>query len=174
MGFWSGLASLGGIAAAPFTGGASLALVGRGASAASQGMANNRASQAELALDANEQFERALLARELEKRNARNDALRQSVFGSLLANYQPSGLGAPGRVSPFNLGNTGTSALTLASQDALSRLQNPNALPAMTDPRTLVAKYGKSGFWEKLLGVGGAIASAAGAGQTGSNPYVKY
>jgi hypothetical protein len=168
MGFFSALGKIGSVVAAPFTGGASLAAIpmidalGKGASSAAQSMANNRGSAAELELDANDQFERQLLARELEKRNSRNDALRQSIFGSLLAQYQapirPAGMPS----SPFaSLGAVGTDAANLAAQDALARLRAGDTLPALQRPD--LSKYTKSSIWEKLLGIGGAAASAYGA-----------
>jgi hypothetical protein len=168
MGLFSVLGKIGAGIAAPFTGGASLAAIpmidaiGGGASSAAQSMANNRGSAAELTLDANDQFERQLLARELEKRNARNDALRQSIFSSLLAQYQapqrPAGMPA----SPFaNLGAVGLDATQFAAQDALNRLRAGDTLPALQRPD--ISKFTKSSIWEKLLGIGGAAASAYGA-----------
>src|SRR5262245_32720463 len=102
-----------GVAAAPFTGGASLipTLIGAGgaaASAASGAMANTRGQQAGFDLAAQDAFERELMAREANARANRNDALRQSVFGSLLAGYRPSERPAGMPQSPFQLGQTGT------------------------------------------------------------------
>lgn len=168
MSLFSVLGKIGGVVAAPFTGGASLAALpmidalGKGASSAAQSMASNRGSAAELTLDANDDFERQLLARELEKRNARNDALRQSVFASLLAGYRaptrPEGMPQP----VFrDLGAPGSHALNVAARDAVARLHGGDTLPALQRPD--LSKFTKSSIWEKLLGFGGAAASAYGA-----------
>ncbi len=168
MSLFSVLGKIAAIGAAPFTAGSSLAAlpaidaIGAGLSSASQSMANNRGTAAELTLDANDQFERQLIARELEKRNARNDALRQSVFGSLLSQYQAPTRPAGMPQSPFtNLGATGTDAATFAAQDALARLRAGDTLPSLQ--KLDLSKYTKSSIWEKLLGVSGAAASAYGA-----------
>jgi hypothetical protein len=171
MSIFSILGKLGAVAGAPFTGGASLAALpmidalGKGASSAAQSMAGNRGTNAELTLDANDQFERELLARELEKRASRNDALRQSIFGSMLAQYhapqRPAGISG----SPFaSLGATGMQAADFGAADALRRLQAGDTLPALERPD--LSKFMKSSIWEKLLGIGGAAASAYGAAGT--------
>lgn len=169
MSFLSILGKLGAGVAAPFTGGASLGAIplidalGKGASSAAQGMASNRGTSAELTLDANKQFEDLLLRRELEKRTARNDALKQSVFASLLANYQPTArpAGVPQSAFSSGFGQPGNDALTFAAGDALTRLKAGDQLPALQRPD--LSKYMKSSLWEKLLGIGGAAASAYGA-----------
>ena len=168
MSLLSILGKLGAGVAAPFTGGASLSAIplidalGKGASSAAQSMAGNRGTAAELTLDANQQFEQQLLARELEKRTARNDALRQSVFGSLLAGYQaPTRPNGMPRAAFGNLGAVGTDAAQFAAQDALNRLRAGDMMPALQRPD--LSKNTKSSIWEKLLGIGGAAASAYGA-----------
>lgn len=135
--------------------------VGQGAGAAANSMANNRGAEAGLTLDANDAFERQLLAREVEKRNARSDALRTSIFGSLVSGYQaptrPEGMPQ----SPYaTMGAAGREAADFASQDALARLRAGDTLPALqrTDP----AQFARPSIWERLLGYGGAAAGAFG------------
>lgn len=174
MAFWDLLGKIGAGVAAPFTGGASLAAIpmidalGAGASGAAKSMASNRGTAAELTLDANKQFEDALLKRELEKRANRNDALKQSVFASLLSQYHPSArpMGMP--QSPFQgLGSIGTQATDFAAQDALNRLRAGDTLPALQRPD--LSKYTNPSIWERLLGFGGAAASAYGAAASKQN-----
>lgn len=167
MGFLSTLGKIGAGIAAPFTGGASLAAIpaidaiGAGMSGAAGSMAHNRGTQAQLELDSQRQIEEQLLRREMEKRTARNDAMRQSVFGSMLANYQPQARPAGMPQSPFNLGDIGSRALQFGSQDALGRLQGGDQMPALQRPD--VSKLAKPGFLERVLGIGGAVAGAYGA-----------
>jgi hypothetical protein len=174
MSFFSVLGKIGAGVAAPFTGGASLGAIplidaiGAGASGAAKSMASNRGTAAELTLDANKQFEDELLRRELNKRQDRNDALRQSVFSSLLSQYHPAQRPGGMPQSPFQgLGSVGMQATDFAGQDALNRLKAGDTLPALQRPD--LSKYMNSSIWEKLLGIGGAAASAYGAANRNNN-----
>jgi len=177
MSFLSILGKLGAGVAAPFTGGASLGAIplidalGAGASNAAKSMAQNRGTSAELTLDANKQFEDELMRRELEKRASRNDALKQSVFASLLGQYQPAQRPVGMPQSPYQgLGAIGGQATSFAAQDALNRLKAGDQLPALARPD--LSKFMKSSLWEKLLGIGGAAAGAYGAASQPQSPVM--
>lgn len=173
MSFWSALgkiaAPIGALAAAPFTGGTSLAWLpaaigagGAALSSASGSMANNRGTSAELTLDANRQFEDELLKREMEKRANRNDALKQSVFASLLSQYHPAQRPMGISQSPFQgLGDIGGQATNFAAQDALTRLKAGDQLPALQRPD--LSKFMNPSAWERILGIAGAGMGAYGA-----------
>ncbi len=184
MSWWKTLAQIGLVGAAPFTGGASLAAmplvnaIGSGASAAADSMAKNRGTELSAGLDANKQFEDELLKREAFNQQSQNNNLRQSVFSSLLAGYQPPARPA-GITSAFaSPGQPGQDALNFTAKDALAKLQGGPALSLptntdMADPRAMAAQLSKSSAWEKLLGILGAGASAYGATAGkggGSNP----
>jgi hypothetical protein len=174
MSFLSALGKIGGIvggiAAAPFTGGASLipSLISAGgaaASAAAGAQANNRGQQASFDLQSQDAFERELMAREMNQRANRNDALKQSVLSSMLSNYHPSARPAGMPQSPFSLGQTGTDALNFEAQDALKRLQAGDTLPPL---QRVTAP--KAGMLEKILSIAGPAASIYGAA-AGSMPH---
>jgi hypothetical protein len=139
--------------------------LGKGASGAAQGMAQNRGTQASLTLNSNKQFEDELLQRMAFNQQAQSHNLRDSVFSSMLANYHPAA--RPDGVSTAfaGAGQPGQDALNLTAQDALAKLQHGDALalPAnqqMFDARTVPDKFGKASIWEKILGIVGAGASA--------------
>lgn len=100
MGFWSTLARIGGYAAAPFTGGASIGIgnaagsmidsASAGLGGASQAAASNRGTKAEIMMDQNRDLERQLLEREQEKRNARSAAYRDMMVGQHVQNFAPA------------------------------------------------------------------------------------
>lgn len=131
MSFWGNLAKIGGYVSAPFTGGASIPIgqaVGggidsfsKGAGAASQAQASNRGTKAELMLDQNSDLERQLLAREQEKRSARNDAFKNAMMGGNIANYKPV-QGPPG-INVVRFGGGGADGTGGA-------ISNPNAVGA--------------------------------------------
>lgn len=185
MSWWKNLLSIGSAVAAPFTGGASLAIPaalevgGAAAGAGSQAMASNRgakidaASQEEI-LNQNRQrnFFDQVLAREADNRAATSDALRKVQQGDYLAGggrpYAAPVVG--GQTLPtYGFGPQNKSEAVRASgaslgNEAQNRLQNGNPVPPVPqlqqfrfDPKLL-----KSGFWEKLLGIAGPAASALG------------
>lgn len=174
-GFLGTLGKIGAGIAAPFTGGASLAAIpaidalSRGTGAAAEGMAHNRGEKAGLMLDQNSALERELLAREQEKRTARNDAYQNAIRGSIAYNYDPSAAyaNAPSRMPHLDVtGGTMGNAQAKAAGDELlkqsmNRLTQPDlqtnggaAMPAYrnlwNDPE--FQKTLNPGFWEKFLG----------------------
>lgn len=186
MGFWSKLAKIGGVAAAPFTGGLSIPIgnaigemtegVGRGAGAAAQGAAQNRGSKAELMMDAQSDLERQLLAREEEKRSAQMDAYRKAMYGANNIQWQqaqrPAGVPmiqftrGPGDMGRMAGGELYSQAMRRMLQPDLV---NPTGMPEykpLMDPAQMQKEFQKSlspGFWEKLGGYGGFAGPAVGS-----------
>lgn len=139
-------------------------VVGKGLDAVAGSMVHNRGTELSAAQDANAQFERELLARDINSRNDRNNNLRQSTFAGLLAGYQPGSRPAGVNPSPFNFSSGPQhDALSFGASDALKRLQAGDTLPPMTDPRTTAAAKSSPSIWERILGYGGAGASLLGA-----------
>lgn len=183
MSFWSALGKIGAGIAAPFTGGASLAAIpaidaiGKAAGGAAGAMANNRGAAGAMKLDEQAQFEQQLLAREEEKRRARNDAMKQSVYASLLGQFHPGARPAGISASPFaSLGAGGTMAANEVGSQSMRRLLqpdlvNPSAPPALT--RLDLSKELKPSLWEKLLGAG-SVAAPLLSGVIGSDRLEKY
>lgn len=168
MSFLSILGDIGAGIAAPFTGGISLAAIpaidalGAGASKTASNLASDRGTSAQLTLDAQRQFENELMARQQNQRTAQANALKQSIFASMLQGYQPAQrpMGVP--QSAFQgLGATGNQATSFIASDALNRLKAGDQLPSL-QPLD-VSQYTSPSIWEKILGIGGAAASAYGA-----------
>jgi hypothetical protein len=180
MSFWSNLAKIGGFAAAPFTGGASIPLgmaaggaldaFGKASGAAGQGMASNRGTKAELMLDEQSDFERQLLARELEKRAARSAAYRDAVVGAHGMNFQPAV--RPGSVTTPSYYQPSAERQLAAEelfrqgnrrllQPDLVNASAPPALQRLMDNPEFLRTLSPS-IWEKLLGIAGVAAPAAG------------
>lgn len=176
-GFFKGLGKIGAVAAAPFTGGASMTAlpfldaIGKGAGAASQSAAQNRGTQAELHMDLQDQLENQLLSREFNTRAAQEAARKQSVMGDLAANWSPAA--RPTGIPTISFGGPsarGQSAGSELFEQAMSRLRQPDiaqqtGMPAFKDlskdPK--FQKTQKSGFLEKLGGVAGFAAPIIGA-----------
>jgi hypothetical protein len=180
MGFWGGLGKVlgvaGGIAGAPFTGGASLipSLIGAGGAALgaiSQGKAQNRGAEfggqmdlEQLLMARDQQQFGNSLAREQEGRAGSSDAWRK-----LLAAQRVASPGARPQLSPYSMAPRQSTGAELQGADALTqevlaRLQGGNPIaapvqrPMAVDPELL-----KAGWLEKLAGYGGAGMSAYGA-----------
>lgn len=193
MGWLSTLGKLVGKGAlAVGTGGASLAMPGVGAGSmigdvagaatggAANAMANNRGTSAALQLDQNRDLENQLIAREQEKRSARNDAYKNAIRGSIAYNYDPSKAfaGAPAGMPHFDItgGTMGNPQAHAAGDElvkqSMNRLTQPDlqvnggaAMPAYrnlwTDPE--FRKTLNPGTWEKILGGISVAAPIAGA-----------
>lgn len=182
MGFWGGLGKVLGavapIAAAPFTGGASLAALpgilgaaGQGLGALSQGQAQNRGAQFEgqlalekLLMERDQQGFSNAIAREQEGRAGSTDAFRK-----LLAAQRVSNPGARPQLSPYSVAPRQATGAELQGADALTqevlaRLTGGNPIPQFSAHQNVVdPKLLKAGFWEKLAGYGGAGLTALSA-----------
>lgn len=200
MGFWGSLAKIGGFAAAPFTGGASIPLgmavgnaVGAASGNASQAQASNRGTKASIMMDQNSALERELLAREQEKRSARNDAYKNAIRGSISANWQPQA--APPGIPHFDVtgGTMGNDQAHAAGDELVKQAMNRMTQPdirvdgggSMPAYRNLAhdsefAKTLNPGIWEKILGIGSVAAPlvggifSGGENQSGNNPAYGY
>ena len=186
MGFWSGLGKAigkiapiaGGIAGAPFTGGASLfaalaptigQTVGSVLSGASGGMAGRRDVINEQRLQQQQLAQNAAYQRFVSELDAakygvseQQRGARQSLVSQLLENMPQFGLqGMSPRIGQTSLTNT-----FAPSQDLLSRLaQAGPAAPTMAG--TPAAQFQKAGFLEKLAGGAGLGLGVLGSlGQT--------
>ena len=168
MGFWGTLGKIGGmvggIAAAPFTGGESLipTLIGAGGSAlgaAAQGMAQNRGAESganisreQLQQNADRMFFDQMLAREQEGRASRNDAMRGLQQSEYIANWKPSAM----KLSPFTRDIAGPSDMVREGArsmqgDLMARLAG-NQMP-MPQQRQVAEMIRKPGFFEKFAGI---------------------
>jgi hypothetical protein len=173
-----GLGAIGGIAAAPFTGGASLAalpaILGAGGAALgaiSQGQASNRGQEfggqldlERLLMDRDAQFQNQQIAREQEGRTSGKDAWRR-----LLSAQHTISPGARPSLSPYSVAPRQATGAELQGADAMTQevlarlmggnpIAEPTQRPLAVDPKLL-----KSGWLEKLAGYGGAGLSAYGA-----------
>jgi hypothetical protein len=196
MSFWGTLAKVGGFAAAPFTGGASIPIgsaiggaidgISKGTGNAAQAMASNRGTEAELMLNQNDALEHQLLARQQETRSARNDAYKNAQRGAVAYNFDPSKVfaGLPSNVPRIDVtgGTMGTPQAKAAGDELLkqsmNRLTQPDlqvngggSMPAYrnlwTDPQ--FQNLLKPGGWEKFFGITSAVSPFLGlmAGQEG-------
>src|SRR5688572_18963852 len=123
MGLWSTLAKIGGVAAAPFTGGASLALPavleagGAMLSAGANASASNRGAQIEAAIEQErlrqqqeQNYRDALVQREQEGRASATDAFKKLQQATYLMNrgdYSPASVtsqGKPMQLASFGFG----------------------------------------------------------------------
>ncbi len=176
--------------AAPFTGGASLALapltgaaggaldaLGAGAAGASQAAASNRGTKAELLLDQNRDLESQLIMREREKRDAQKQAYRAAMGGEYASSFKPSvrPAGIPGSYEGPTQASRDIGA-TLYKQ-AMSRLQSPdlNNMRGMQPYNDLsknkeFTKTMSPGFWEKLGNITSVAAPALGRLGVGGRP----
>jgi hypothetical protein len=198
MGFLGTLGKIAGIAApliaAPFTGGGSLAALGKfapvlaaagaGAGAASNAMAGNRGAQIEaqlaqedMRLRQSRDFYDQMLAREDEGRRSGADAwkrLMQVEYMSGAKGYEP-----PAGLKSFGFGPKAPTETELAGahqvrDEVQKRLYGGNPVPAPTKPTpfTIDPKLLKSGIWEKILGIAGPAAQALGSFGEGSESGV--
>lgn len=189
MDFFKPIAKVAAGVAAPFTGGASLAAIpaldalGKASGAAANSMASNRGTKAELMLDQNSSLEKELLAREQEKRDARKSSYRDMMVGNRTMNYQP--LQRPeGIRGSYTSTSTTDGARTAGGalyNQALARMGAPDlstyaangGMPAYNNLANNPEFQGaqKSGFLEKLLGIGSVAAPIAGLfGKSDSTP----
>jgi len=193
MGFWSGLGKAigkiapiaGGIAGAPFTGGASLfaalaptigQTVGSALSGAAGGMAGRRDIINEQRLRQQQLAQNAAYQRFLSELDAakygvseQQRGARQALVSQLLENMPQFGLqGMSPRIGQTSLTNT-----FAPSQDLLSRLaQAGPAAPIMAD--TPAAQFQDAGFLEKLAGGAGLGLGVLGSlGQRRSEPALQ-
>lgn len=178
MGFWSTIGKGLGIAAAPFTGGASLAAIpaidaiSKGMGNASQAQASNRGTKAELMLDQNSALERELLAREAEKRQAQGTAYQNAVRADYANNFKPAARpeGIPNISFGPGLSQAGKGASSELFNQAMTRLQAPDlsrgqtGMPAYKDLSTNkdFKKTLTPGIWERILGYGSALSPIVG------------
>jgi hypothetical protein len=189
MSIWSTLAKIGGAVAAPFTGGASLALPalfeagGAALGGASQASASNRGAQIEAAIEQErlrqqqeKNYREALVQREQEGRASATDAFRKLQQTSYLMNradYTPTSVtsqGKPLRLASFGFGPKSATESEITGADALrtevlKRLTQGNAIPEVQAPSpfTIDPKLLKGSIWEKLAGIAGPALSLYGA-----------
>lgn len=180
MSFWSKLAKIGGWAAAPFTGGASVPIgnavggaldaFGKGAGAASQAQAYNRGTKAEIMMDQNSALERELLNRQENQRRARDHAYQNAQRGAMAVNYTPA-QGPPGtNVVRFGGGAIGSPQARAAGDELVKQSMNRMTQPDLTVDggggmpayRNLATdkdftKTLNPGIMERLLGYGSAF-----------------
>jgi hypothetical protein len=189
MSLWSTLAQIGGIAAAPFTGGASLAIpaaleVGSKAlGAAANSSASNRSAQVQADIEqerlrqqSQRDFWQALVAREQEGRASGTDALKKLQQTSYLENrtgYRPTTLSTSvgSKTLPsFGFGPAASTEADVTGAQALrnevmKRLQGGNAIPEVPNPyeNPFMLPERHAGFWEKFAGIASPILGTASA-----------
>lgn len=198
MGIWSKILKGVAIGAAPFTGGASLAAmpmidaVSKGLGGASQAAASNRGTKAEMMMDQNSDLERELLAREMNSRQARNDAYQGAIRADMAQTWKPATrpgniptISYGGGLSPEGLDAVRTAANQYRGRLGAADLQSPSGMPSY---RNLAQdkdyqKTQKSGIWEKIAGIASAALPVAGMAMGGmggggynmpSTPLEKY
>jgi hypothetical protein len=143
--------------------------LGAGAGGASRAAASNRGTQAELMLGQNEDLERQLMAREIDKRQAQSQAYRAAMSGEYANSFKPSV--RPAHISGSYEGPTDASrgiGSELYNQ-AMARLRLPDlASPTgMPTYRNLAndpdfKKTQKASKWEKVGGVASWLLPLAG------------
>jgi hypothetical protein len=189
MGLWSTLAKIGGIAAAPFTGGASLALPavleagGSMLSAGANASASNRGAQIEAAIEQERlrqqqqrDYRDALVQREQEGRASATDAFKKMQQATYLihrGDYNPATVtsqGQPMQLASFGFGPRASTETELTGSHALrnevmQRLQGGNQIPEVQAPTpfTIDPKLLKGSIWEKLAGIAGPALATYGA-----------
>jgi hypothetical protein len=182
MGFWGTLGkiggAIGGIAAAPFTGGGSLAalpaILGAGGAALgaiSQGKAQNRGAEfggqldlERLLMERDAQFFNQNIAREQEGRAGASDAWRKLLSAQHTISPTPRPNVSPYSAAPRQATGAEMQGADALTQEVLARLTGGNPIAAPTQrPLSVDPKLLKSGWLEKLAGYGGAGLSAYGA-----------
>ena len=112
--------------------GAGIDALSGGMGKASQSMASNRGEKAGLMLDQNRDLESQLLAREQEKRSARDNAYRNAIMGSMAYNYRPTE-GPPGtNVVRFGGGAIGNPQARAAGDELMKQSMNRMTQPDLT------------------------------------------
>lgn len=145
--------------------------ISAGTGGAAQSMANNRGTMAEIMLDANTELERAMIARELEKRNAQSHAYNSQMTGQLAQNFRPAPRMDPRMGASYTTGSTPEQVLAGRALEQQGRermaqpdIANPTGMPKyrnmMEDPEFLKAL--KPGIGEKILGWASGLAPFAG------------
>lgn len=146
--------------------------VGKGMGDASNSMAKNRGTMAELMLDQNKDLEQQLMAREQEKRAAQSGAYRNAMVGSHAMNYQPSArpAGVPGSYQSTALSPQSRDTGGLLYREAMQRMLAPDMVnqTGMPTYRNMAEDPQfqdqlKAGKLEKGLGMGSWISPLAGA-----------
>lgn len=191
---WGILGKLGAAAAAPFTGGLSLSAIpaidaiGAGAGAAAQGMAANRGAKTSLEMDkvaAGQQGQRDMLSALMQRDQAQQSAQPGALRQMMALNY----LGDPSRqvqspgLSTYSKPLAGTPdatrdlahdpALLSALRERMTFQHDPlgGFMPSMPN-FSGADKAAKTGILEKILGIGGAAASAYGAAKAPKPPIM--
>lgn len=177
---------IGAAAAAPFTGGGSLAAmpvidaIGGGATAASGAMTTDRSNKANLEatkLKLNQDQEQNYFKTLMDRDKAQNDNAASAFKRLLNVTYMgnPEGhVKTPGLAGQYSRAIAGPNDAQVNMSNGPLRDALYNRAAFLTDPlggeaptRTLdtsaLDKTGKSGFWEKLLGIAGGAASAYGS-----------
>ena len=201
MGFWSALGKIAGDVGGAFIGdpllgnqvGSAFDALGKSSGNASQAMASNRGTKLGVMMDQNSALERELLAREQEKRSARDDAYRNAIRGSIAYNYQPQA--TPAGIPHFDVtgGTMGNPQAHSAGDELLKQSMNRLTQPdlqvngggSMPTYRNLAQdpefqRALNPGAWEKFLGITSALApvgnffTGGGAPQSGNNPAYGY
>lgn len=193
MGFWGGLAKIGGIVggglATAFTGGAAAPLLGAALSMGGQvagSLADSAAANRGTKLDASQEQDRINTLRGVEDRNSQGDAWKRLQQAQYILNkkagYTPAMTGA-GQVASFGTAPTGAPSEDMMtgarglSADTLRRLTEGSQLPPTSD----VNKLSKMSVWEKLMNIAGPTLSGLGAinsrgggggGRAGTPPFV--
>lgn len=158
MGFWSSLAKVGAVVAAPFTGGASLAALPliSAAGSALGGMADASAQNRGEADRFNQNQDALRLRMEQEKRESQNNAYRNALRGALAKNMQDASFDRSqlsssipviklgGSARPSAIGGDGREAGNVMNRQAMLELMNPST-PKLSEQK-------QAGFWEKLAG----------------------
>jgi hypothetical protein len=190
MSILSTLAKIGGVVAAPFSGGASLALTGMGTlgdilSKGAQGAASGRQQEAlfQMQQDAlrNQQYTTAQnaqtqaaqtdLARKGFTETARSSRAKQALVGDLLQNLQDVNINVPGIQTAQISGGLRPSAMGADSKASLAEMVRQAILAQQTPDQfqggQILAQPGVTALpqasgWEKLAGVLGTAGSLAG------------
>lgn len=178
MGFWGTLAKIGGIAAAPFTGGASLIPTIAGAASAglgalAQGKAQNRGAEfggqldlERLLMERERGYQDMRIGREQEGRAGQTDAWRKLLAANYAQNPGPRPQLSPYSVGPRQQSPEMQQGADALMQQVLARLMGGNPIPQIQERQPAVdPKLLKPGMFETLAGygsLGGGILGALG------------
>ncbi len=173
------LGTVGGVAAAPFTGGASLiptiaGVAGAGLGAISSAKANNRGEKfggqldiEQLLMQRDQQYQQQQIAREQEGRAGQSDAWRKLLSAQHTISPAAHTSLSPYSVAPRAPTGAETSGADALTQQVLARLQGGNPISPVTqrtpqiDPKLLNAGAGENitGWLSALLPAAGMMAS---------------